>query len=154
MGFGVLVLALVVGAAIAFWPANPPGDTPGEPATTAEVDVYLQPTCGCCHQYLDFLRAQGFAVTAHELEDLAPVKAQYAIPVDLQSCHTSVIRGYFVEGHVPAAALQELLEKRPPIDGIALPGMPPGAPGMGGTQQDPFIVYALVGGQSSVFLVL
>ncbi len=150
-----ILLVLVIAAALAFWPSGTPADDEtGGPAYAGEVDVYLTPTCGCCHQYLDYLRGEGFAVTPHEMEDISGTKDNLGIPADMRSCHTSVINGYFVEGHVPVAAIQKLTLETPPVDGIALPGMPSGSPGMGGSKADDFVIYAVVGGQTSVFMVL
>lgn len=130
----------------------PPIDGTEPPAQVKAIEVYLQPTCGCCHQYLDYLEQNGFHVTTHEMADLSGVKANHGIPRNMQSCHTSVWGTYFVEGHVPMAALTRLMEDRPAIDGISLPGMPAGSPGMGGMKGAPFVIYALVGGQATVFM--
>ncbi|MDR7537238.1 MAG: DUF411 domain-containing protein [Armatimonadota bacterium] len=75
-------------------------------------------------------------------DDLADIKRRHRVPHDLASCHTAVAGGYFIEGHVPVAAIARLLRDRPAVAGIALPGMPPGSPGMGGVQTGPLVVYA------------
>ncbi len=150
------VVLLVVPLAIYGLTLTAPPATPGngvEPPTQAyAVDVYLQATCGCCHQYLDYLESNGFDVTSHEMTDLSGVKASQGIPESMQSCHTAVVEDYFVEGHVPVAVIQRLLEEQPAIDGIALPGMPAGSPGMGGVKAAPFVIYAVAGGQTTVFM--
>jgi hypothetical protein len=76
------------------------------------------------------LRANGFAVKAENLQDLRPVKARHGVPRELESCHTAAVDGYVVEGHVPAETIRRLLRERPPVTGIAVPGMPIGSPGM------------------------
>jgi hypothetical protein len=77
------------------------------------------------------LRANGFPVRIEDTEDLSPIKRTHAVPRDLQACHTALVGGYVVEGHVPADLIDRLLRERPPIAGLAVPGMPVGSPGMG-----------------------
>lgn len=155
--YALLAVALIVvplaiyGLALTAPPATP-GNGEGPPTQAYTVDVYLQPTCGCCHQYLDYLESNGFAVTPHEMTDLSGIKASRDIPGSMQSCHTAILGDYFVEGHIPVAVIQRLLEEQPAIDGIALPGMPAGSPGMGGIKAAPFVIYAVEGGQASVFM--
>ncbi|RJQ18952.1 DUF411 domain-containing protein [Candidatus Woesearchaeota archaeon] len=117
-----------------------------------EITVYKTPSCGCCGGYVSYLEKQGFAVNVIELASLDKIKEQYRIPDDLLSCHTSVIGNYYIEGHVPAEAIRALLEKQPSIDGIALPGMPAGSPGMGGTKMQPFEVLAVTNGEATDFI--
>jgi hypothetical protein len=76
------------------------------------------------------LRSNGFTVKTEDLESLAATKQQHGVPVALQACHTAVVDGYVVEGHVPADLIDRLLRERPPVAGIAVPGMPLGSPGM------------------------
>lgn len=83
------------------------------------------------------LRANGFPVKTEATEDLAPVKKKYAVPRELEACHTALVEGYVVEGHVPADLIDRLLRERPAVAGIAVPGMPPGAPGMETPGQPP-----------------
>jgi hypothetical protein len=83
--------------------------------------------------------------------DLTPIAARYGVPHNMRSCHTTVVDGYFIEGHVPIAAIESLLARRPAILGIALPGMPVGSPGMPGIQTEPLIVYAVSRSGISVF---
>ncbi|OFW16329.1 MAG: hypothetical protein A3F70_08835 [Acidobacteria bacterium RIFCSPLOWO2_12_FULL_67_14] len=98
------------------------------PATT--VQVYKSPTCGCCANWVKHLQQHGFATQVTEMEDVSAVKAKYNVPDRVQSCHTAVVDGYVLEGHVPAADVQRLLKDRPAIAGLAVPGMPIGSPGM------------------------
>ena len=108
------------------------------------VMVYKSPTCGCCGKWADHLKANGFQVQLKDVEDIMAVKARYGVPNDLASCHTAIVDGYVVEGHVPAKEVQRLLSERPPIKGIAVPGMPVGSPGMEvpGAPPQPFNVVA------------
>ena len=94
--------------------------------------ITKDPTCGCCGAWADLAREAGFEVEITETKDYAGMKAAAGVPEDLWSCHTARIGGYVVEGHVPFAAIRLMLEQRPDIVGIAVPGMPGGSPGMGG----------------------
>lgn len=109
--------------------------------------VHRTPTCGCCGGWQDHVAAEGYRVDEHHHADLADLKHDFGIPADQWSCHTTEVDGYFVEGHVPAAALDDLLDSRPEIDGITLAGMPSGSPGMPGPQEAPFEVMAVVDGE-------
>ena len=108
------------------------------------VEVYKSPTCGCCSAWVDHLRDHGFAVRTIETDKVDELKASHRIPRQVQSCHTALVSGYVVEGHVPAADVARLLKERPAIAGIAVPGMPIGSPGMEmpGTKAQPFDVIA------------
>ena len=108
------------------------------------VEVYKSPTCGCCSAWVDHLRDQGFEVRTIETDKVDELKATHRIPRQVQSCHTALVSGYVVEGHVPAADVARLLKERPAIAGIAVPGMPVGSPGMEipGTKPQPFDVIA------------
>lgn len=99
-------------------------------AALPEVVVYKTPTCGCCSKWIAHLRAAGFTVRATDLEDLEPIRRDWKVPRTLASCHTAKVGGYVIEGHVPAADIRRLLEQRPRIDGLSVPGMPIGSPGM------------------------
>jgi len=100
------------------------------PVPGPEVVVYKSPSCGCCKKWVEHLQTAGFRVTVHDTSTLAGVMAQYGVPRKLTACHTAVVDGYVVEGHVPADVIQRLLKERPEIAGVAVPGMPAGAPGM------------------------
>ena len=94
------------------------------------VEVYKSPTCGCCSKWVDHLRSHGFTVRATNTDNIDELKTNRGIPRQVRSCHTALVGGYVVEGHVPAADVQRLLRDRPPIAGIGVPGMPIGSPGM------------------------
>ncbi len=132
------------------------GESPAERGSQASalVTVYSSPTCGCCREYESYLEKSGFAVESIKTDDLTEVKDSFGIPEEMRSCHTAVIDQYFVEGHVPVEAIRKLLEEQPPIAGIALPGMPPGSPGMGGDKELPFTIYAIVDGEAEEFMTL
>lgn len=109
---------------------KPEAQPSGRPKLAA-MTVYRDPSCGCCEAWANLARTAGYEVTLIDHSDMPAVKRQYAVPEDLMSCHTAIIAGYAIEGHVPFADVERLLENRPAdIKGIAVPGMPPGSPGM------------------------
>lgn len=120
-----------------------------------EVVVYKSPTCGCCDGWIDHLRENGFRVRAVDLvqyDDMAAKKRQAGVPADLGSCHTAMVDGYAVEGHVPAHVIERLLRERPAVKGVAVPGMPIGSPGMEGPNPERYQVIAFEeDGSRSVF---
>ena len=95
-----------------------------------KITVYKSPTCGCCAGWADYLRHSGFAVTTVDRHDLSQVKAQHGVGRELQSCHTAVVDGYVIEGHVPADDIWRLIADKPNASGITAPGMPMMSPGM------------------------
>ena len=123
-------------------------------ADKQKIEVFKTPSCGCCYGYVLFLEKEKFAVKQTDMRSLHTVKKKYNIPLEMQSCHTSILGKYFIEGHVPLEAINKLLKEQPDIDGIALPGMPIGTPGMPGEKEEPFIIYQLVDGKSSVFMTI
>jgi hypothetical protein len=104
---------------------------PALAAAPPAMTTWRSPTCGCCMKWVEAMRRAGFAVTVRESEDMGAVKARLKVPDALYSCHTTLIGGLVVEGHVPAYAVRKLLKARPAgVIGIAAPGMPRGSPGM------------------------
>lgn len=108
------------------------------------VEVFKTPTCGCCSKWVEHMRANGFVVRTSDLNDLTEIKKARGVPDNAQSCHTAVVAGYVVEGHVPAADVKRLLSEKPAIAGITVPGMPVGSPGMEypGTKAQPYNVLS------------
>ena len=106
------------------------------------VEVYKTPGCGCCKDWIAHLEQNGFKVVAHDVPDTAPYRTRYGVPKELSSCHTGVIDGYALEGHVPASEIKRLLTERPKARGLSVPGMPVGTPGMEveGTRRDAYDV--------------
>lgn len=117
------------------------------------VDVYKSPSCGCCGAWVDHLKAAGFPVQVFEVADTTTTRKRYGLPDKFGSCHTAIVNGYVVEGHVPAAEIKRLLALKPVAVGIAVPGMPPGSPGMEvGNRRDPYDVFLIDRqGRESVF---
>lgn len=137
--------------AIAATACGSPGSGAGEPdrATAREVGaadgvviVYKSPTCGCCAKWVDHIREAGFRVEVRDTVNVQPVKTAHGLPAHLASCHTALVGGYVVEGHVPADVVRRLLRERPDVAGIAVPGMPAGSPGMEGFWTEPYDVIA------------
>jgi hypothetical protein len=116
-----------------------------------EITVYHSPTCGCCKQWIEYLKANGFPVNSIEQGDLSDIKAEMGVTSRLASCHTAIVKGYVIEGHVPAADIQRLLKERPKIAGLTAPGMPGASPGMD-TGKDPYDVLTFDGqGKTTVW---
>ncbi len=122
--------------------------------TGQKVTLYKSPSCGCCVGYAKELEKQGFEVEVISTEDMNSVKSKYGILQNKQSCHTIAFSDYFIEGHVPMEAVKKLLIEKPNIDGIGLPRMPSGTPGMPGPKRAPYEVYQLKDGVFSQFLTI
>lgn len=125
---------------------------PAAALATGEITVYKSPTCGCCSKWVDHLKANGFAVRAEDVRDVNAVKARYGVMPHLASCHTAVVDGYIVEGHVPAETIKRLLRERPAVKGVTVPGMPVGSPGMEGPNPERYDVLTFdAEGRSQVY---
>jgi hypothetical protein len=140
------IVMLVLAAALSF--ATPAVAEPPKAAT-----MFKNPDCGCCEDYAKILRANGFDVTVKAVDDAHSLKRFLGVPHALESCHSLLVDGYVVEGHVPLGMVDRLLKERPAIRGIALPGMPLGSPGMDGRKTEPFVVYEISQGRPKVFAV-
>ncbi len=139
IGVGTLALLLPAGRAVA--------------ARSRAIKVYKSPYCGCCGSWTKILRKHGFEAKVFKMNDLSRVKQQAKLPGNLESCHTAVIDGYFVEGHVPVEAIEKMLTERPRIAGIAVGGMPTGSPGMPGPDPEPYDVVAYTAdGRQDVYM--
>lgn len=119
-----MILPLVLGSALA------------QAATL--VEVYKSPYCGCCEEWVQHLRKNGFEVKTHDVTDVPAARKKLGMPERLGSCHTAKVGGYLVEGHVPAADIQRMLKEKPKAIGIAVPGMPLGSPGMESSKPQPY----------------
>ena len=112
-------------------------------AAAIPVKLYKNPSCYCCDLYAKHLEENGFKVELISTTDMASIKQKYQVPEKLEGCHTAIVEGYVVEGLVPAQFVQQMLKEHRPIKGLALPGMPVGAPGMPGTKPRLLNVYTL-----------
>jgi hypothetical protein len=124
----------------------------GAAAAQTKIMVYKSPWCGCCGSYIAHLKENGFDVTVRKVEDMGNVKRMMRVPEAMESCHTAVVGGYIVEGHVPIAAIERLMAEKPDIIGISLPGMPLGSPGMNGEKAAPFQIYAITKDGPKLFM--
>ncbi len=142
------------GAAGATTPAAATASTAAG-TTATPVEVWKDPSCGCCHDWIEHMQAHGFSFTVHDTGNNA-VRAQLGLPQQLGSCHTALVGGYLIEGHVPASDVRALLQQKPKALGLAVPGMPVGSPGMDGAvygnRRDPYDVLLVErGGSTKVF---
>ena len=126
----MVAVAVLTTAFVAHRPASPPH----------EIMVWKSPSCGCCGAWVTYMREHGFKVTVVDMNDVSPVKRQHQVPENLWSCHTAVVDGYVIEGHVPTVALKRFLNDKPSAIGLAVPGMPVGSPGMEGGSAEPYDV--------------
>lgn len=116
------------------------------------IEVYKNPSCGCCRGWVRHMEANGFTAKVTDTNDVDAIKRQHHVDAKLQSCHTSLVGGYVVEGHVPASDVRRLLKDKPKIVGLTIPGMPQSAPGMDGKPFQPYEVLAFdARGTTSVF---
>ena len=144
-------LAAMILAALSFGVLNSVRVMPSE--AKASVQLYKNPNCSCCEGYASYLRDHGYKVTTTPTHDLSLIRRQHGVPEKLAGCHTSIVGGYVVEGHVPVGALNKLLAERPKIKGISLPGMPDGSPGMSGVKSQTFTIYEVSGSEDKVYAV-
>jgi hypothetical protein len=107
------------------------------------IQVYKSPACGCCQKWVDYVQRQGYSVIVSNVTDMNSVRRELGVPSRFASCHTAVVGGYFIEGHVPAEDISRLLAEHPDISGLAVPGMPIGSPGMEGPNAQPYSVLAV-----------
>ncbi|MDA0228737.1 MAG: DUF411 domain-containing protein [Proteobacteria bacterium] len=128
-------------AAIVFASTAYLGATPA--AFAEEATLYKTPECGCCADYADYLRENGFTVTVKPTYEVGEMSREAGIPDDFQGCHLTFIDDYVISGHVPIDMVNRMLRERPDIKGITLPGMPNGSPGMSGKKRGQFTVYEI-----------
>lgn len=134
--------------------ADGSGPPPVAEAAARTLLVHEGPHCGCCGKWRDHMESAGFNVDLRQTHELGAVKAAAGVPRRLASCHTARIDGYFVEGHVPAAEVKRLLSERPDAWGLAVAGMPAGAPGMelpDGSVQPYEVLLVMADGSTTVF---
>jgi hypothetical protein len=132
------VLSLASAGAAITPVAGATGPTGAKPIA---IKVYKTPQCGCCKGWVKHLRDNGFQVETMDMPDLSLIKQKYGVKPALQACHTAIVNGYVVEGHVPADVILKLLKERPAVAGVAVPGMPMGSPGMEGGSKQPYDIY-------------
>lgn len=116
-----------------------------------EGTLYKSPDCTCCEGHATYLKRNGIRVNVIEAADISAIKKEHGVPPELEGCHTILLGGYVIEGHMPIRPIRRLLRERPPIKGISLPGMPTGAPGMYGPKEKPFVIYEIADGEKKIF---
>jgi len=114
-----------------------------EPAAQPLVKVWKTPSCGCCGKWVQHMESAGFRVEVTDVDDVDPIKKANGLPLKLASCHTALVGGYVVEGHVPASDVRRLLREKPTMLGLAAPGMPAGSPGMDVPGSPPYQVLGV-----------
>jgi len=131
-----LMKALLAGVTLPLLPAGVVA------AAKPQITMYKTAGCGCCKDWVAHLEQNGFAVVAHDVPGTGPYRERYGVPRALASCHTAVIDGYAIEGHVPAEEIKRLIAEKPKARGLSVPGMPVGSPGMelDGERRDAFDV--------------
>ncbi|MET0100089.1 MAG: DUF411 domain-containing protein [Sedimenticola sp.] len=123
-----------------------------KPVSAEEIVVYKSPTCGCCNDWIKHLEKNGFSVQAHDKNNMSEIKQELGVPRRLQSCHTAQVNGYVIEGHVPADLISKMLREKPQIQGLSVPGMPMGSPGMEGPRKDDYNIMTFTeSGKTSVY---
>ncbi|MBX1886059.1 DUF411 domain-containing protein [Campylobacter peloridis] len=122
-------------------------------ANSKSIDVYESPTCGCCDLWADYMKTKGYKVNVYKTNDFLKIKEEYKIQDMYQSCHTGIIDGYVIEGHVPEDAVTWLLENKPKdVIGISAPGMPQGSPGMEqGYEEEYPVILMLKNGDYKIY---
>ncbi|MDF9821405.1 MULTISPECIES: DUF411 domain-containing protein [Rhizobium] len=120
----------------------------------AEMTVYKDPNCGCCHEWAKAMAEAGYSVDLRNTDDLAAVKARLRVPAEMEGCHSAVVEEYYLEGHIPLDAVQRLLRERPPVRGLAVPGMPSGSLGMGVDPATVYDVYAIPSGTGAPYVFM
>lgn len=144
-------LAVVLLVALAVGVLNSIRVGPSEAKASAQ--LYKNPQCSCCEGYASYLRNHGYAVATTPTHDLPLIRRQHGVPAELAGCHTTIVGGYVVEGHVPVSVIDKLLAERPKIKGISLPGMPDGSPGMTGVKSQTFTIYEISDSEQKVYAV-
>lgn len=151
---GILVVAVIGVVGVMATQAFSQNTSISEVVATAS--VYKSPSCGCCGEYIAYLRGEGYGIEVKDVQSMSTVKEQYGVPYELESCHTMMIEGYVVEGHIPEEAVQKLLTERPDIKGIGMASMPSGSPGMPGPKISDFVIYEITheGEKGDVFMTM
>lgn len=149
VGLGVVIAVVGIAAYLQFGEQEPQIKDEELPSMT----VYKSPTCQCCAEWVTHMEQNGFTVKTTDLSDMQQIKSRFNVPRELSSCHTAVVGGYVVEGHVPAKEVKRMLVQQPQIVGLTVPGMPVGSPGMEqGNQLDPYNVLAFSkNGRANIF---
>jgi len=143
----ILVIGILIIVTLVVYALNPDTNSNG-----TKITIYKTLTCGCCEEFITELQDNGFNLDIKVEDNIKVIKEKYQISPDMESCHTSIMGNYFLEGHIPVEAINKLLAEQPEIDGIALPGMPTGSLGMPGEKTEPLIIYSITDGQATEYM--
>ncbi len=130
-------------------PSNTTSSNSGKGLT---LTLYSSPNCSCCHNYVEYLENKGYSINFIRSDNYLDYFKD--VPQELYSCHIAFGEGYFTVGHIPEEILAKMFSEKPQLDGISLPGMPSGSPGMGGFKTSTFTIYGIANGQSSVYATI
>ena len=146
-GLGGLAAALVVAACGSDGGGGGESSSPttGEAGSGVELKMFASPSCGCCGSHAAYLEENGYVVDLQRTDELDAIRAELGVPEEVVGCHLAQVGAYLVEGHVPVEAIDQLLADEPDVDGIALPGMPTGSPGMGDDPDATFEILSFTG---------
>lgn len=154
----ILMVVGVIGLAITLSSARPePVAHVNQDGSKHELTVYQSPTCGCCPNWVSYMKVKDYKIDVIKTDEMEAVKNEHGVPSSLYSCHTTIVNNgqYFIEGHVPEEAISKLLEEEPAIKGIGLAGMPSASPGMPGEKLGPFeIMQTTADGTTTNYLSL
>lgn len=150
----IVVLVIIISGFVFF--QNSTEHKNGQKDAKVAATIYKSPTCGCCGVYASYMKKEGYDVEIKNTEELSAIKRELGVPYELESCHTTKVGGYVVEGHIPEEAIQKLLAEKPDIKGIGMPGMPSGSPGMPGLKTDSFVIYKIMndGTTGDIFMMI
>lgn len=140
-GIAILAAAGAIWYIISDYYARQEAQNMTQGVQTSEVVMYKNPGCQCCEKWADYLERNNYSVEVHEASNIGSLKKENGVPADMSSCHTALIGGYVVEGHVPVEDIQRMLAEQPEAIGIAAPGMPASSPGMNTALNQPYNVY-------------
>mgnify|MGYP001611911321 FL=1 len=142
--FGIVIVVISVFGIFLFSKSSSASSFDSINSVEGDIEIYKSMSCGCCEVYLKYANSKvDHKINVFDVQDPDSIKRQYGIPQELESCHTTIIGNYFVEGHIPLEAVEKLLKEQPDIAGIAMPGMPSGSPGMPGQKYGDFVIYAV-----------
>ena len=152
---GIIIAVLVIVAGFFIFESKFSQAYPNINTYDGDITLYKSLSCGCCELYSGYFeKKSNIKIKIVSPNNITLIKQQYEIPLKMESCHTTIIGDYFIEGHVPLEAVEKLLEEKPDIDGIALPGMPVGSPGMPGPKEGSFKIYAISNGAAYEFMII
>lgn len=146
------VLAIIIGLAVSGFYLNLFYKNSDITSEGGVITLYKTESCNCCGNYIKYLRNNGYDVEVVNINSLRAEFNRFGVPENMYSCHIAETGDYFLVGHIPVDAINKLMKEKPEIEGIALPGMPPGAPGMGGVKKAPFVIYYMTGTETGVYL--